>query len=97
MTHTVYGLRLKGDPEVRYVGLTCKDLKRRLRQHRTGGNSPLLSPWLRENSDEVEIFPIAAVECREEATATEKVMIALCCRLDHRLFNRAHNPKWSQA
>lgn len=90
MTWTIYGIRLKGDPEVRYIGMTGKAIARRLKQHRQTPCVPNLSPWLRENECAVEVFPIASVASECEARATEKVIIALCVRLGHRLFNRAH-------
>lgn len=92
MSFTVYGIRLKGDPEVRYVGLTYKPLQRRLKEHLRTPCCPNLSPWLRENLDRIDVFAIASVEDREQTKATEKVIISLCARLNHRLFNRTHVP-----
>lgn len=92
MTFTVYGIRLKGDPEVRYVGLTYKAIQRRLKEHLRTACCPSLTPRLHQNIDEIEIFAIASVADREQAKTTEKVIISLCVRLNHRLFNRAHVP-----
>ena len=92
MTYTIYGIRLKGDREVRYVGLTYRDLKTRLRQHRTTPCVRHLMPWLVEHGEQVEVFPIATTENHEEAKTTEKVVISLCVQLNQRLFNRAHVP-----
>jgi hypothetical protein len=93
MSFTIYGFRLRADAEVRYVGLTYKKIERRFREHLRGACVPHLSPWLRENLDRVEVFAIASVDDRLQAKATEKVIITLCARLGHRLFNRTHVPK----
>lgn len=92
MSFTVYGIRLKGEVEVRYVGLTYKPIKRRLREHRATPCVPGLSTWLMDNWERAEVFAIASVTDREQARATEKVIITLCARLNHRLFNRTHVP-----
>jgi hypothetical protein len=96
--YTIYGIRLKGETEVRYVGLTYKTISVRLREHRRTPCVPGLSGWIVENGDQVEIFAIASVDNEAEAKATEKVLILLCARLNHRLFNRANVPthlQWS--
>ena len=91
MTFTIYGIRLKDDPEVRYIGLTYKPIQKRLKEHLRMACVPNFAPWLRANIEQIEVFAIASVEDdREQAKATEKVVIALCSRMGHRLFNRAH-------
>lgn len=94
MRWTVYGLRLKGDREVRYIGQTQRSLEDRLFNHFSAARHVAggLCGWLRVNADEVEAFKIAYTDNLDEARATERVVIALCLRLNHRLFNRAHVP-----
>jgi hypothetical protein len=72
--------------------MTRKRLDVRLGQHRDTSCCPHLNPWIAANADKVEIFAIASVDDEREARATEKVIIALCARLGHRLFNRTHVP-----
>jgi len=100
MKHTVYAVRLKGDVEMRYVGLTYRNLEFRLRQHITSPCSVDFRAWLIAHRGEIEAFPIAQSYDREIAKATERTVIALCARFGHRLFNRAHVPKecaWKEA
>ena len=88
---TVYGLRLKGDKEVRYVGQTGQPEQRlfgHFSQAQMNYQTPLCQ-WLREHQPSVEMFKIGYAETRAEALAIEKAIIALCRRLDHRLFNRS--------
>ena len=100
MIFTVYGIRLKGDKEVRYIGQTNGPIEVRLAGHimtaqRAGksyGINSALSAWLLANSDEVEAFKIGYADTRAEALGIEKAIIALCLRLDHRLFNRRGLP-----
>lgn len=97
MTHwfgqyTVYGLRLIGSKEVRYVGQTNGPVELRLIGHINAAalrrhNGPLCD-WLTANAGQVEIFKIAYAETRAEASGIEKTIIALCSRLEHRLFNQ---------
>ncbi len=91
MSFTVYGLRLKGDKEVRYIGQTNGPIEVRLHWHRTY-RPPTLRSWLATNAGNIEAFAIGATDTREEATAMEKAIIALCLRLDHRLLNRRSLP-----
>lgn len=92
MTYAVYGLRLNGDKEVRYVGFTRKG-EQRLRQHfymnayRAG--SPM-ADWLRENRKTVEFFTIWEADTSGMALALERGTIEMCLRLGHRLFNHIH-------
>lgn len=94
--HTVYGLRLRGEREVRYIGTTRRGMKHRLRTHMHQAcwlqvGTPL-GQWLRANKDNVEIFAIATTDDSQEALGIERTLIAFCLRLNQRLFNRAHVP-----
>jgi hypothetical protein len=91
----VYGLRLKGDREVRYIGETSGPPELRLHLHYAAARKDRIGPlggWLLEHEGDVEAFKIAAVESKLEARATERTIIALCLRLNQRLFNRAGVP-----
>lgn len=92
--HEVYGLRLKGSFEVRYVGLTRKAIRYRRNEHigravNTKSGSPF-GLWLTENRDRIEAFAIARCPSREIAQATEKLVIAVCEVTGQRIFNIAH-------
>jgi hypothetical protein len=94
---TVYGLRLRGDPEVRYVGATHSALERRFRKHVDDANRPQtpLARWLAANRGAVEIFGIVSFPetvGRTAVFACERETIALCLKLNHRLFNQMHVP-----
>jgi hypothetical protein len=89
---TVYGLRLKGDKEVRYIGQTNGLVFLRLNGHLSAAakrrhNLPLCE-WLAENGSNVEAFKIGYADTRAEAIGIEKAIIALCLRLEHRLLNQ---------
>lgn len=102
MSHSVYGIRLKGDVEVRYVGLTRHSEKWRLRQHfymnagRCGASTPF-GIWLHENRANVEVFQIWEAETSDQGLVMERGTIEMCTRLGHRLFNRQHVPAESCA
>jgi hypothetical protein len=98
----IYGLRIGGDPECRYVGQTAHDPETRLAsltkqadramQSEARGYGPKRNPdgfhaWLVNNRGNVEAFKIAKVETRAAAHATERTVVALVLRLEHRLFN----------
>jgi hypothetical protein len=95
MTYTVYGVRLRGDREVRYVGQSIYPPETRLNglygnhSSKRGGNwhGNTFGQWLIENRDMIEAFEIARCDSREDALATENVVIAICLRFNHRLFN----------
>lgn len=88
---TIYGLRLKGDKEARYIGQTNGFVEVRLLGHLSAAErkryNPSLCDWLLANKDNVEAFKIAFADTREEARGIEKVIVGLCLRLEHRLFN----------
>lgn len=97
MSATVYGLRLKGDREVRYIGFTRGDLATRLKKHRNAepclpASYMPIRKWVREHGDKVEIFPIAKCDTVAEARKTESILIALCVQLNQRLLNGAQVP-----
>lgn len=90
---TVYGLRLKGDLEVRYVGITQKAPEVRRAQHLYSSRRLSGTPfgrWMSDNRQSVEVFRIAETLNREHAKGIEKVAIALCEAIGHRVFNLAH-------
>lgn len=88
---TVYGLRLQGEKEVRYIGQTNGFPALRLANHFNAAalrrHNPELCDWLLQNEQHVEVFKIGYADTREEARGIERAIIALCQRLDHRLFN----------
>jgi hypothetical protein len=103
VSYYIYGLRISGDPECRYVGQTAGDPQRRLesllsgarrmKRHRDRGYGTPLNPdgfdlWLVGNAGNIDAFKIAKVETRAEALATERAIVALVLRLEHRLYNR---------
>lgn len=96
MSFTVYGLRLRGDPEVRYVGSTRHGADRRLNQHfyLTAGmqSGTPFATWLRENRKTIECFTIWEADTGDEALSLERGTIEMCLRLGQRLFNRKHVP-----
>jgi hypothetical protein len=91
MSYTVYGIRIRGERETRYIGQTSGDPKTRLTALRCDAGAAFLH-WLDANRGRLEAFSIARFTTREEAKATEAVVINLCLRLNHRLFNRDHVP-----
>lgn len=97
MSYTVYGLRLIGDKEARYIGQTGKPLDRRLAVHHAESKvqyipSPLCV-WLMENKPQVEAFPILTVATRTDAHRAEREAVEFCLALNHRLFNRCLVPR----
>lgn len=100
----VYGLRVKGDCEVRYIGETSQALPRRLTQHTSFMRSRRLkygfktkppvegsfAHWLATNKEQIEIFKIAKCGDKKHAERMERAIIGLCLRLEQRLFNRKH-------
>jgi predicted GIY-YIG superfamily endonuclease len=94
--YIVYGLRLKGDREVRYVGVTRRGLKFRLQKHVYGakGRYPQtpLCRWLVQHRADVEIFSVHETDNRGEAFRRERQMIEMATSLGQRLFNQTHVP-----
>ena|SRR5437868_14657687 len=93
MSFTIYGLRLLGDREVRYVGQTGNTPESRLKcltsESKLYGRRPTegFGAWLQGNEGSIEAFEIERVETRAEATARERAVVALCLTLNQRLFN----------
>lgn len=92
----VYGLRLCGSMECRYVGQTGRDGQARLdallsQARKLVGWQPAprtFNLWLTEFADEIETFTFT--ECPDEASAREEERRAVqtCLAMGHRLFNR---------
>lgn len=90
---TVYGIRIRGTDEVRYVGFTRFTPAERLHRHFVTGNyRRCFKSWLITNRDSLEAFAI--IKCRDVPTARamEKAAIATCALLGHRLHNSDHVP-----
>jgi hypothetical protein len=92
---TVYGIRLRGSMECRYVGQTMHDGQIRLasllseakKLVRWQDNPRAFSLWLTDFGDEIEAFTF--IECSdEEARDEERRAVQTCIALGHRLFNR---------
>jgi hypothetical protein len=96
MNYIVYGLRLRGDRETRYVGMTYRDLTYRLQMHTSRaammGDKTPFAQWLLANRGNVEAFKIAETDDKEQAKGTEKILIAACLTMRQRLFNSVHVP-----
>jgi hypothetical protein len=93
----VYGLRVCGEVESRYVGATHHSLSHRLRKHfdDAARRATPLARWLSANRGRVEIFEIASFPesaGRARVFAHERATIASLLRLNHRLLNRMHVP-----
>lgn len=86
--YTIYGLRLNGSKEVRYIGQTRAHLDERMTGHFGKGPDSPLRRWIAENREQVECFKIGFADFPDEARAIERVFIALCSRLNHRLLNQ---------
>ena len=97
MSFTIYGLRLKGDGEVRYIGQTMRTPEVRLEDHLSAADhAPVpqgLSLWLLDNRESVEVFRIDELPAVQEAKMVERALIKAFARLGHRLFNCHHLPK----
>jgi group I intron endonuclease len=62
---TIYGIKLAGNKEVRYIGMTTKDIKQRMKEHkkaaRLGKGYPVYD-WIRKHGeDNIEIFIVEKV------------------------------------
>lgn len=96
MTHCIYGFRLVGDTECRYVGMTTHEpadrLKYRMGEARRFVRWKIADPdglhqWLLKNEGTVEAFTIAKAGTRADALETERAIVAVVLCLGHRLFN----------
>jgi hypothetical protein len=93
MTYTIYGLRLRGSTEVRYIGFTSHTPQSRLTrldlEARLYGRRPTegMGGWLFNNKGEIEAVELATVATKAEAHAAERAAVLFCLKLNHRLFN----------
>jgi hypothetical protein len=94
MRYEVYGLRLKGDRETRYVGMTRRGNDYRLKRHFYAAKprKDNLANWINANRADIEIFTIAETDDREVAKAAEKTIVTVALGLGQRLFNVSHTP-----
>lgn len=87
----IYGLRLKGDKEVRYIGQSANVAQRLAGHLGTAHSMPWATDfayWLIENADTVEAVELTTVETREEARRVERNTVGMFVALGHRLFNQ---------
>ena len=87
----IYGIRLRSEVVYRYVGLTTKSAKVRLRQHvkvaRSGRKTPFYD-WLRKHDGEdIVVDELDRVEGLEELGTAEIVWIKSLRREGHPLLN----------
>lgn len=91
MNWVIYGLRLKGATEVRYVGRT-KKIEQRLAGHfSTAKQMPWatnFANWLLENKELIELVVLGTAEGQRDACRAERAAVAFCLALNHRLFNQ---------
>jgi hypothetical protein len=97
VSFTIYGFRLRGDTECRYVGLTSREPQRRLayltgEAHQRNEKWQLRDPdafqrWLLDHEPEIETFQIHSVATKPEAHIAERAIVAAMLATDHRLFN----------
>lgn len=92
MSFTIYGLRLKGDEEVRYIGETNTDINFRLLAHCRHTKQPALRNWLDTNAGNVEAVTLDVASSRSEAHDLERLAISHHLDLGHRLLNRRSLP-----
>lgn len=94
---TIYGLRLTGSDEVRYIGQTIGSPALRLKGHYASAlyrpfNRPLCE-WLIANRGSVEAFVIVTAAARGAACVRERVTIQDFAERGDRLFNLYHRPR----
>lgn len=97
MTFTIYGFRLKGDVECRYIGMTSRGPERRLAYltgdaHRRNETWQLRDPdafqrWILEHESQIETFQVHSVATKVEAHIAERAIVAAMLATNHRLFN----------
>lgn len=94
--YTVYGLRVRGTADVRYIGQTNNLLELRLiGHHRTARRMPRptrFADWLKSHGGDVEIFSIHICTTRAEAVAKEQLVIHTCVAVGWPIFNQHHVP-----
>jgi NUMOD3 motif len=90
----IYGVRLRSEVVYRYVGLTTKSAKVRLRQHVKGARSGRRTPfydWLRKHDgDDIVADQLDRVEGLTELGQAEIVWIESLRREGHPLLNLSH-------
>ena len=86
----IYGLRLRGTNEFRYIGCTYKELFKRLSEHfRNKKHNLEKVKWLNDNKTNVEIvFIDGAFSEQNEVFKSEIYWIKFYRRLGHRLLNK---------
>lgn len=96
MSITLYALRLRGDPEVRYIGLTERTPEARHIGHilaaRRMPRPTSFANWLMDHDEQIEVISLEVVECAQAAQKRERELIAMFLALNHRLFNRHFVP-----
>jgi hypothetical protein len=76
--YKIYFLSLKGSQEVKYVGLTKRNLKDRLSDHKRGDRKTKNSCWVKKHKDKVEINLLEDnIFTLQEANEREKYYISL--------------------
>jgi hypothetical protein len=99
VSFTIYGFRLRGDSEIRYVGMTSRAADTRLRcltnEARLYGRRPTtgLGGWLLDNEGRIDAFEIVQVATQAEARIAERTAAAALVQAGHALFNRWLVPK----
>ena len=85
----IYGLHLKGDSEIRYIGSTCTPRSRLWAHLRAGDESnPDKEKWVKENRRDVRMKVLAHTEKESDRRRLEQRTIYKYSRAGHRLFNR---------
>lgn len=94
MTFTIYGFRLKGEAEIRYIGLTGNTPESRLyrltKEACMYGRRPTdgLGGWLLDNEGRVEVINIVRLRTLPEARIAERTAVSALVEGGHPLFNR---------
>lgn len=92
-TFTLYGLKHPDENIIRYVGITCEGIQRRLRRHLHAsgkGSNPHKDRWVAKMSPlRPDIFPYAVELTFEEACYLEKYVLKNLRAAGHDLINIA--------
>ena len=96
MIFTIYGFRLKGGHEVRYIGQTRYDPAKRLQfltwEARQCRMQRPFNDWLLVDGASIEAFAIAHASTHADALRVERETINMALMLGQRLFNHDHVP-----
>lgn len=98
-----YGLKLRSDSRIRYVGQTVRGLQRRLKEHIDSKTQFPVSKWARKHHDEVEIVELGCTKSRDELDALEIELIAKFRSSGEADLNvtdggkTTYGPKWIQS